>query len=88
MLVLAAHSAPPAPTDDTDAGNVWITEAFELIRAYAKGLLYAHVIKDPASTALMLGEDGEGGLAGMARMKLERETSSKRATGRLTATEF
>ena len=31
---------------------------------------------------------GEGGLAGMARMKLERETSSKRATGLLTPTAF
>jgi len=78
----------PAPTDDADAANVWITEAFELIRCYAKGLLYAHVIKDAASTALMLGADGEGGLAGMARMKLERETSSKRATGVVRGTSF
>lgn len=77
-----------APTDDTDSTNVWITEAFELIRSYAKGLLYAHVIKDAASTALMLGEDREGGLVGMARVKLEKETAAKRATGRITPTGF
>ena len=53
-----------------------------------QGLLYSHVIKSAESTALMLGEDGEGGLAGLARIRLERETSAKRATGVLTPTAF
>ena len=85
-LTGAIKIAPP--TDPSDATNPWITEAFELVRCYAKGLLYAHVIRDPASAALMLGGDGDGGLAGMARAKLERETSSKWATGRVRPTEF
>jgi hypothetical protein len=77
-----------APASDGEIGNVWMTEAFELIRCHAKGLLYSHVIKSAESTGLMLGEDGEGGLAGLARMRLERETSAKRATGALTPTAF
>ena len=77
-----------APASDGETGNVWMTEAFELIRCHAKGLLYSHVIKSAESTALMLGQDGEGGLAGLARVRLERETSAKRSTGVLTATVF
>jgi len=58
------------------------------------GHLFARELGQPGALGLEhlgrhladLGEDGEGGLAGMARLKLERETSSKRATGRLTAT--
>lgn len=70
-----------APTDDT-AGNVWMTEAFELIRCRAKLLLAAHVIRDQALAQMM--SDAELG----ARARLERETSSKRATSRIMATSF
>lgn len=70
-----------APTDDT-AGNVWMTEGFELIRSHAKLLLAAHTIRDAALAQVM--SDAAAG----AKARLERETSSKRATGTLTATAF
>jgi hypothetical protein len=70
-----------APTDDTP-GNVWMTEGFELIRCHAKLLLAVHVIRDPALAQLM--SDAAQG----AKARLERETSSKRATGQIMATAF
>jgi len=70
-----------APIDDTP-GNVWMTEAFELIRCHAKLLLAVHVTNDPG-----LGERMGAAAAG-AKARLERETSSKRATGGIMATVF
>ena len=70
-----------APTDDT-AGNVWMTEGFELIRSHAEGLLFMHTIKDPEQAQAAFG------LAEMTKSRLERETSSKRATGVVTSTQF
>ncbi len=72
----------PAPTSDTDSTNVWISEAFELIRCYAKFLLFGHVIRDM---------DQAGDMAQLAQLalgKLEAKTSLKRATGRVAPTEF
>jgi hypothetical protein len=70
-----------APTDDT-LGNVWMTDGFELIRCHAKLLLAAHVTNDPG-LAQRMSAAAEG-----TRARLERETSSKRATSRITATVF
>jgi hypothetical protein len=70
-----------APTDDT-AGNVWMTDGFELIRCHAKLLLAVHVVNDAG-----LGERMGAAAAG-AKARLERETSSKRATSRIMATAF
>jgi hypothetical protein len=70
-----------APTDDT-VGNVWMTEAFELIRCHAKLLLAVHVTNDSGLAERM------GAAAAGAKARLERETSSKRATGRIMATAF
>ncbi len=71
-----------APTDDADSANVWIAEAFEMIRCYAKALLYAHVIKSAESTQLM------DILAARAKYRLTSETGQKRATGSLDRTDF
>ena len=70
-----------APTDDTP-GNVWMTEAFELIRAHAKLLLAVHVTNDDG-LAQRMSAAAEG-----AKARLERETSSKRATGSIMSTVF
>jgi hypothetical protein len=70
-----------APTDDTP-GNVWMTEAFELIRAHAKLLLAVHVTNDDG-LAQRMSAAAEG-----AKARLERETSSKRATSQIMATAF
>jgi hypothetical protein len=80
-----------APSDPTDSTNVWISEAFGLLRAYAKGLLYTHTIRDPDAAAMMWGGPGElhlGGEVGAELAKLQRETSSKRAIGRVMPTQF
>mgnify|MGYP003693646681 CR=1 FL=1 len=61
----------------TPLGNVWMTDGFELIRCHAKLLLAAHVTNDPGLAQRMSG--GGGG----PRARLERETSSKRATSRI-----
>jgi hypothetical protein len=70
-----------APTDDTP-GNVWMTEAFELIRAHAKLLLAVHVTNDDGLAQRM------SAVAEGAKARLERETSSKRATSGIMATAF
>lgn len=36
-----------APLTDDEAGNAWMTEAFELIRCRAKAYLFAHHMQDP-----------------------------------------
>lgn len=79
-LIGAIKKAPP--TDDT-AGNVWMTEAFELIRCHAKGLLYSHTIDGGMEEGVKFFQ-----LAELTKGRLERETSSKRATGRITPTSF
>lgn len=71
-----------APATPTEASNVWMTEAFELIRCHAKGLLYAHLIRYTEAAAAMFQ------LAAMEKGRLERETSSKRATGVVRSTRF
>lgn len=47
------HIEKAAPATDGEASNVWMTEAFELIRCEAKWLLYTHVIKKPDMADLM-----------------------------------
>jgi len=80
-----------APTDPADSGNVWISEAFGLLRAYAKGLLYTHTIRDPETAQMMWGGPGDGhlgGEVGAELARLQRETSSKRSIGRVQPTQF
>ena len=59
-----------------------MTDGFELIRAHAKLLLAVHVINDEG-LAQRMSAAAEG-----AKARLERETSSKRATSRIMATAF
>lgn len=79
-----------SPASDSEANNVWMTEAFELLRRYAKGMLYLHVIGDPDKAALMLGPelDGLGGACGGAIRMLRTSGSRRRGLGTLTATQF
>lgn len=71
-----------APATDGETGNVWMTEAFELLRSHAKLLLAVHVISDTGLAQLMA--DAAQG----AKSRLEAETSKKRALGRIKPTVF
>lgn len=70
------------PATDDEANNVWMTKAYELIRAKAKVLLAEHVIIDMELAGLM------GVAEGKAYAKLRRETSKKQSGGMIEATEF
>lgn len=72
--------AAPAANDEAD--NVWMTEAFELIRCRAKKYLYGHIIMDLEMAALM--DAGERD----ALRQLRGETSSRVGTGRIVPTSF
>lgn len=77
-----------APTDPTDAVNPWITEAFEMILCYAKGLLYLHTLHDTEKAAEMMGADGKSGWAGVAKRQLIARGNKTRGFGMIRATEF
>jgi hypothetical protein len=71
-----------APASDAEANNVWMTEAYELIRCRAKAYLGVHVVKDAdmAGTMAMAEKD--------ALDALYAETSRKKASGQIRATTF
>ena len=76
------HVRLDAPTDDADATNVWMMNAFELIRAEAKAYLFEHVIKD---------EDQAGQMMGAAKNQkghLYSATNRRIATGSVERTTF
>lgn len=71
-----------APAADDTTGNVWMTRGFELLRCTAKAYLYAHTIKNLQMAGVM------GAAEGRARDNLRRETSKRRASGQIVATQF
>ena len=71
-----------APATDGEASNVWMTEAFELIRCRAKLYLAVHVINDNELAQLMT-------LAEVAALeKLRRKTSKRISTGQIQPTSW
>lgn len=69
-----------APATDGETGNVWMTEAFELIRCRAKAYLAGHVISDDALAMKMtLAEKS-------ALERLQRKTSNRLSSGRIEPT--
>lgn len=79
-----------APATGSEADNVWMVEAFSLLRAHAKGLLYLHVIHNQANAVMMLGPnlDARGGAAGIEYRKLRREATGKRGVGTISPSVF
>lgn len=71
-----------APLTDVETDNVWMTEAYELIRSRAKLYLAIHVVKDKDMAADMVAAEKDAFDA------LISETSRKRATGQIRATQF
>jgi hypothetical protein len=71
-----------APATDGEASNVWMTDAYSLIRARAKSQLYRHVIRQLDKAQDMKQEEQEE----LVRL---RATGSKRVrSGRILATQF
>jgi hypothetical protein len=71
-----------APLGDETDSNAWIVEAFDMIKARAKYVLYKDVIKDPALAAEALNDYNDQWDV------LKRETSRRLATGVIRATCF
>lgn len=62
--------------------NVWLTEAFDMIKARAKYLVYKDTIKDPGLAAEALNDFIDQ------KAELKAETSSRNGTGRIRPTSF
>ena len=77
-----------APGSDSELSNVWMVEAYELVRCRAKWYLYGHVIHDAQKAAEMGGPDGEGGAIAAALRKLRSDTNRKRGRGIIRSTQF
>lgn len=71
-----------APATDDEANNVWMVEAYELIRCRAKKYLAMHVLRDTEMATVM--NEAER----LAFEALVAETSKKKATGTIRATTF
>lgn len=71
-----------APASDAETGNVWMTNAYELIRCRAKRYLFQHIIKDPAQASMM------GAFESKALASLMVGTTQRVASGMIRKTEF
>jgi len=71
-----------APASDGEANNVWMTEAFELLRCRAKRYLAAHVLRDIEMAQVMGAAENE------ALMELQRRNMSRMRTGTIHGTQF
>jgi hypothetical protein len=71
-----------APASDAEAGNPWMTEAFELIRCRAKVYLAAHKLRDPELAATMQAAEED------ALRQLRKETALRSGTGNIVSTRF
>lgn len=79
---VTGHVKAAAPASDSEADNVWMTEAYDLIMSRAKSELYAHRWEDPNNAAIMR----EAEMSALRR--LQSATMDKVETGYLEATEF
>jgi hypothetical protein len=79
---IAGHYKLAAPASDAEADNPWMTEAYDLIMARTKGMLYANRWEDyVAATA-------QQQLEALALRALQDATVDKLRTGFVTPTDF
>lgn len=71
-----------APITDPSDSNVWTVEAFDMVKAYAKYLLYKDILKDANLAAEALNDYNSQHWA------LKAETSRRNGTGVVKATNF
>jgi hypothetical protein len=79
---LTGHIKIEAPASDSEADNIWMTEAYDLIMCRAKAELYAHRWEDPGNAQIMRAAEGD------ALSRLLGATHDKVALGYLEASEF
>lgn len=79
---LIGHIIIDPPTDDADASNIWITEAFDLIRARVCAQLCQKKLRDPNGIQLHRSAESEE------LVRLKAETASRVTTGFVTPSEF
>ena len=79
---LVGHIKFTAPATDLETGNIWMTEAYDLIMSRAKAELYAHRYEDPNMAAVMQQAEAS------ALKRLRAATDSKTSVGHLEATDF
>ena len=82
QIRMQGHIEKDAPASDGEANNVWMTEAFELIRCKAKSYLHMHVLKDREEAAFMENKADE------AKKDLDVLTAKKVGAGRIVPTQF
>jgi len=70
------------PITDPSDSNAWLVEAFDLLKARAKYILYKNILKEPNFAAEALNDYNEQHLA------LKAETSRRNGTGVIVATAF
>lgn len=76
------HIMKDAPADDNEADNVWMTEAFDLIRARACAMLAARKLRDVNLAQLHKQVEADE------ETRLLSETTTRIGTGFVTPTEF
>lgn len=76
------HVLKDAPAADTEADNVWMTDAYQLIRRRASADVALTKMRN-TGLAQVLALAGDSELE-----RLEEETSRRKATGRIQATSF
>lgn len=79
---LVGHIKAAEPASDGEADNVWMTEAYELIRCRAKWYLSTHVFPNPAMALSMRQAESDALLA------LRGATQDKIGTGHIIPTQF
>lgn len=79
---LTGHVKVAVPATTSEADNLWMTEAYDLIMSRAKAELYAHRWEDPANAAVMQQAERS------ALMRLQSAAMDKTETGYLESTEF
>ena len=79
---MMGHVLIDAPASDSEANNLWMTEAFDLLRFRAAKRIYRHKLKDP-DNGLIAAQDEAAELE-----RLQGETNRRVGTGKLTPTQF
>lgn len=79
---VTGHVKVAVPATTSEADNLWMTEAYDLIMCRAKAELYAHRWEDPNSAIAMQQAEAS------ALRRLQSATMDKTETGYLEATEF
>lgn len=79
---LAGHFMEPGPTSDSEANNVWMTDAFDLIRARATSKIAGVKLRDYEMVAVCKQNETEE------LNRLKSETAARIGTGFIVPTQF